>query len=325
MRIVSFLPSATEMVYALGLGDQLMGVTHECDFPAEATTKPVVVRGAIEIKGLTPQQIDESVSRSMKAGQSLYTVDERLLTEIAPDLILTQDLCRVCAPSGNEVGRVLRLLPKPPRILWLSPKSLSGIFENIRELGEATGRMETASNLVKQLQQRAHSISERTAGLARPRVFCMEWLEPPYNAGHWMAELVRLAGGIDGLAREGEDSVRLEWERILEYGPEVLILSPCGFRLSEVVRHAFLLSRYPAWESLPAVKNGRVVAVDANSYFARPGPRVVDGIELLAHIFHPRAIRWKGPSEAFRGLTRDQISGTRKGKRGVSVSAERIE
>ena len=307
MKIVSFLPSATEMVCALGLGDRLAGITHECDFPPEVKQKPVVVRSAIETKGLTPSQIDEAVSRAIRSGQSLYTVDENLLKRISPDLILTQDLCQVCAPSGNEVGRVLRLLPVPPRILWMTPKALSGIFENIRQLGEATEKVGSALKLVDRLRDRVDSISERTADLDRPRVFCMEWLQPPYNAGHWMAEVVELAGGSDKLARRGQDSVRLPWETIQEYAPEILVLSPCGFSVPEVIRQALLLPSYPGWDQLPAVKNGRVYAVDANSYFARPGPRIVDGVELLAHLIHPDRFSWNGPLDAFRSINYNEL------------------
>ncbi len=309
MRIVSFLPSATEMVYALGLGDRLVGVTHECDYPEEAKTKPVVVRSAIETKSLTPLEIDEAVSRTLKAGQSLYTVDEALLKELSPDLILTQDLCQVCAPSGNEVGRVLKFLPRSPRILWMTPKCLKDIFENIRQLGEAAGRADAAAELVSGFQERVATISRETATIkARPRIFCMEWLSPPYNAGHWMPELVELAGGQDGLARKGRDSVRISWERILDYAPEVLILCPCGFHLEEAVRQGRLLTRYPDWKRLPAIQNGRVYAVDASSYFARPGPRIVDGLELMAAMIHPEVFSWSGPATACRRLTLEEFN-----------------
>ncbi|MBI3805436.1 MAG: cobalamin-binding protein [Nitrospirae bacterium] len=315
MRIVSFLPSATEMVCALGLGDQLVGITHECDYPAEVRSKPVVVRSAIEMKGLTSQQVDEAVSRMMKAGQSLYVVDETVLKKLAPDLIVTQDLCQVCAPSGNEVGRVVKFLSAPPKILWMTPKSLAEIFENIRELGEATGRTDAASDLLRDLNARVETISRKAAGLPRrPRVFCMEWLSPPYNAGHWMPELVERAGGIDALAQKGKDSTRVAWEEILDYDPEVLVLSPCGFNLEEVLRQVALLTRYPEWERLSAVREGRVYAVDANSYFARPGPRVVDGLALLAALIHPEEFDWPGPSDAYRPLDLEHL-------RRVSVGA----
>ena len=180
MRIVSFLPSATEMVYALGLGDQLVGVTHECDYPPEARGRPVVVRSAIETRGLSSQQIDEAVSRALKAGQSLYVVDEEKLRELAPDLILTQDLCQVCAPSGNEIGRVIKFLPVQPKIVWLTPTCLADIFENINQVGDATGTMRESIQLIDQLKERVKAISNKSRSLeSHPRVFCMEWLSPP--------------------------------------------------------------------------------------------------------------------------------------------------
>ena len=266
----------------------MVGVTHECDYPPEAKSKAVVVRSAIDIKGLSSQQIDESVSLALKAGHSLYTVDESLLKELAPDLILTQDLCQVCAPSGNEIKRVLQFLLRSPQIVYLTPACLEDIFDNIRQVGEATGRASNADDLLRGLRQRVQAVKDETRLIAtRPRVFCMEWLSPPYTSGHWMPELVELAGGVDGLARKGYDSVRISWERIMEYAPEVLILTPCGFNLEEVLHQAHLLTAFPCWESLPAIERGRVYAVDANSYFARPGPRVVEGVELLAHLIHP--------------------------------------
>lgn len=307
MRIMSFLPSATEMVYALGLGDQLVGITHECDFPPEAKSKPVAVRSVIDTKSLSAPQIDEAVSRTLKAGQSLYAVDEEMLKRVAPDLVLTQDLCQVCAPSGNEVGRVLHLLSKPPQILWLTPTSLADIFDNLKQIGHATGKEKEAVALIQKLNERVGAVSSRSRALETPRVFCMEWLSPPYNAGHWMPEMVALAGGVDRLARKGEDSVRITWEAIAAYAPEVLILSPCGFNLAETMHQAALLTTYPGWEQLPAVRQGRVYAVDANSYFARPGPRVVDGIELLAHLIHPEAFSWAGPAEAYRALSLEAL------------------
>lgn len=307
MRVVSFLPSATEMMYALGLGDQLVGITHECDYPSEAKAKPVVVRSVIETKILSAQEIDEAVSRALKAGRSLYAVDEEVLMSLAPDLVLTQDLCQVCAPSGNEIGRVLRVLPNPPQILWLTPTCLADIFENLKQIGEATGKRIEAVALIQTLQERITAISDRSRVLKTPRVFCMEWLSPPYTAGHWMGEMVELAGGVDRLARKGEDSVRITWEAILAYAPEVLILSPCGFNLSETLHQAALLTTYPGWERLPAVQQGSVYAVDANSYFARPGPRAVDGIELLAHLIHPAEFSWSGPLEAYQSLSLEEL------------------
>ena len=303
MKIVSFLPSSTEMVYSLGLGDQLVGVTHECDYPDAVKKKSVVVQSAFDRRGLSPKQIDEVVSRTLKTGQSLYVVDEALLREMAPDLILTQDLCQVCAPSGNEVGRVIKLLPKRPRIVWLSPHSVSDIFKNLKEVGEVTGKEREANRLVNGLQRRMKSIQDRIRAVKnRPRVFCMEWLSPPFNAGHWMPELVEIAGGIDELGEKGRDSKRVSWEQILDYAPEVLILCPCGYDTTGTLKQVHHLTRYPDWDQLPAVKTGKVYAVDANSYFARPGPRIVDGLEILAALIHPEKISWKGSRQAYRPL-----------------------
>jgi iron complex transport system substrate-binding protein len=225
------------------------------------------------------------------------------LRALAPDLILTQDLCQVCAPSGNEVSEVLNLLPKKPRILWLTPNSLEEIAGNMRELGAATGCTKEAEALVAAGRARVKKIAALTRNLShRPRVFCMEWLDPVYCSGHWVPEMVRLAGGVDALAQEGKDSMRIYWDDVLEFAPEVLIITPCGFNLEKAVEESSKLSTFPDWSSLPAVRNGRVFAVDANSYFARPGPRVVDGTELLAHLIHPELFVWNGPPSAYQRL-----------------------
>ena len=308
-RIVSFLPSATEMVYALGLGDQLVGVTHECDYPPEATAKPVAVRNVLPIETMTQSEVDAAVTQRMRDGLSLYQVDEKLLQELAPDLILTQNLCQVCAPSGNEVTRVLELLPKKPQIVWLTPKSLDDIFDNLRELGQATGRVKEAHELISTGRARLERIATVTRTLSsRPRVFCIEWLDPIYCSGHWMPEMVKLAGGIDELGRAGSDSVRIPWNDVLEWQPEVLIVTPCGFNLDKVIEQTSQLSTYPGWRDLPAVRNDRVFAVDANSYFARPGPRVVEGTELLAHLIHPALFEWNGSPAAFKRIEFSPVS-----------------
>jgi len=302
-RIVSFLPSATEMVCALGLADQLVGITHECDYPPEIKGKPVVVRNLLPIERMSQPEIDQSVAQRMRDGHSLYQVDEKLLQELAPDMILTQDLCQVCAPSGNEVSQALNLLPRKPQILWLTPKSLEQIAGNVRELGEATGRAKEAEELIATGRARLEQVAVITRDLlSRPRVFCLEWLDPIYCSGHWVPEMVSIAGGVDALAREGKDSVRISWNDVLEWAPEVLIITPCGFNLDQVVEQAPQLGSRSGWSNLPAVREGRVYAVDANSYFARPGPRVVDGTELLAHLIHPQLFPWNGPATAYRRL-----------------------
>lgn len=302
-QIVSFLPSATEMACALGLSEQLVGITHECDYPPEVKGKAIVVRKALPIETMSQLEIDVAVSERMREGRSLYEIDEKLLQELAPDLILTQDLCQVCAPSGNEVSQALNLLPKKPRILWLTPNSLEEIFANLRELGEATGHIKNAEELIAEGRTRLQKIEAVTRNLSvRPRVFCMEWLDPVYCSGHWVPEMVRIAGGVDALSKAGADSVRIPWDEVVEWKPEVLIITPCGFDLEQTIEQSRQLFTYARWSTLPAVRNGRVYAVDANSYFARPGPRVVDGTELLAHLIHPELFSWNGSKSAYQRL-----------------------
>jgi iron complex transport system substrate-binding protein len=302
-RIVSFLPSATEMACALGLGDQLMAITHECDYPPEIRDKPVAVRNVLPIEGMSQREIDGAVTERLRNGLSLYEVDEGIMRSIAPDLILTQDLCQVCAPSGNEVAQLLHALPSKPQVLWMTPKCIEQIFDNLRELGEATNRSPRAEELVAISRARLESIASVTRKISnRPRVFCMEWLDPVYCSGHWVPEMVEIAGGKDELGRMGADSVRIPWEHVLQWAPEILIIMPCGFDLEKTVAQSPQLFAYPGWSDLPAAKGDRIYAVDASSYFARPGPRVVEGAELLAHLLHPAFFSWKGPKGAFRQL-----------------------
>lgn len=300
-RIVSFLPSATEMAFALGLSEQLVGVTHECDYPPEAKSKPIVVRAVLPVESMSQSEIDHAVTKRMRNGQSLYQIDEELLRELAPDLILTQNLCQVCAPSGNEVSQLLKALSHEPEILWLTPKSVAEIFENLRALGAATGRLTVAEELIDNCRTRLEKLAAETAGISHhPRVFCMEWLDPVYACGHWVPEMVKLAGGklvdIGELGGEGRESVRISWDQLAEYAPEVLIIMPCGFNLQQTMKQIWIsfgphnpqsAIRSPQFFNLPAVRDGQVYAVDANAYFARPGPRVVEGTELLAHLIHP--------------------------------------
>lgn len=303
LRIVSFLPSATEMAFALGLGDQLVGVTHECDYPPAAKTKPVVVRAALPMETMSPREIDAAVAARIGAGQSLYEVDERLLARLAPTHILTQALCQVCAPSGNEITQALAALPLNPQVVWFTPHCLADIFDNLRQLGAATGRISHAEELIATCRTRLGKVSDITKTVAyQPRVFCLEWIDPYYCCGHWVPEMVELAGGRDPLGCKGQDSVRVSWESISAYAPEILIVSPCGFGTEAAAEQAARLLKQPGWGNLPAVRGNRVFAVDANSYFARPGPRVVEGVELLAHLIHPELFEWSGAGDAFRRI-----------------------
>lgn len=287
-RIVSFLPAATEMACALGLEAQLAGVSHECDFPASVRGKPVVVHPALEFASLGPDAIDAAVAARVRSGESLYAVDERVLRSLDADLILTQDLCQVCAPSGNDVMRVLASLEHKPDVLYFTPASLDDVWENVRTLGDASGTRAAAEALIDDAFARIDRVRARVASAAhRPRVFFAEWVDPVYCGGHWIPEMIEIAGGEDPLARRGADSVRVVWDDVVASAPEVIIVAPCGFSRADAAAQIPLLANRPGWDSLPAVRSGRVHAVDANAYFARPGPRLVDGVELLARILHP--------------------------------------
>ena len=287
MRIVSLLPSATELAFSLGLGDDVVGVSHECDYPPEARTRPTVVHCAIPLDDLTPSEIDSAVSTQLRVGRSIYTIDTELLRALEPDLILAQDLCEVCAPSGNETERAIASLDRTPRVLTLAPRTLREIQENIRQLGEATGRVEVAQTLIEAQQDGLARLAHELDGAPRRRVFFLEWTDPMFCGGHWVAEMIERAGGKDALARRGGDSVRVSWDQVGTWAPEVLIVAPCGAHLDDACSQAREILEQTRWSEIPAVQSGEVYAVDASSYFARPGPRVFDGIEVLANILHP--------------------------------------
>jgi iron complex transport system substrate-binding protein len=319
-RIVSFLPSATEMVCALGMEDDLVGITHECDYPESVKSKPVVVRNVLPLETMSQSEIDRAVAQRLREGLSLYQIDEDLLASLAPDLILTQNLCQVCAPSGNEVAQVLKALPREPEVLWLTPQSITEIFQNVLDLGTAIGQESAAKQLVAICRNRLENLHARTASLPnRPRVFCMEWLDPVYACGHWVPEQVKIAGGGDEVGSDGGESVRVSWEALAEWAPEVLVMMPCGFNLQQTMKQIWQhLGPYgplapehrAAFLALPAVRNDRVYAVDANSYFARPGPRVVEGTELLAHLIHPDEFSWNGPPTAYMKVDLELLRGS---------------
>lgn len=318
-RIVSFLPSATEMVCALGLGDSLVGITHECDYPDAIKGKPIVVRNVLPVEQMSQREIDVAVAQRLREGKSLYQIDERLLASLDPDLILTQNLCQVCAPSGNEVSQVLKALPREPQILWMTPRSIAGIFENVQDLGMSVGQSERAAHLVSKCRARLEELRTETQSLQRQRVFCMEWLDPVYACGHWVPEMVRIAGGVDEIGSDGGESVRVDWRALAELKPEVLVLMPCGFNLQQTMKQVWQhLGPHSALNAedreilfdLPAVRNESVYAVDANSYFARPGPRVVEGTELLAHFIHPERFAWHGPANAYLKVDLDLLRGS---------------
>jgi iron complex transport system substrate-binding protein len=283
MRIVSFLPAGTEIACALGAGDQLVGRSHECDYPPEVKALPVVSKPALDLEGLSQDAIDSAVAARLRSGESLYQVDEILLRELAPDVVLTQDLCQVCAPSGNELTRALKELPSKPEVLWLTPQNLTEIEENIIAVGVATGRRDVAQQLIDANRNRIADVVNAVAGLPARRVAFLEWTEPLFCAGHWVPQMIELAGGIDPLGKPGADSERMTWDQVRDAKPEMVVVAPCGYGLEQAVALA---------KTIPRVSGASVFAVDANAYFARPGPRVAEGIEVLAHLFHPAKFDW---------------------------------
>ena len=284
-RIVSFLPAGTEMVYALGAGGELVGRSHECDYPDSVVDLPVVSRPTLELDDASPGAIDRAVAERMDSGDTLYRIDEVLLRDLRPDVILTQNLCRVCAPSGDELTRAVRKFDLLPEILFLTPRTVAEIEGNILAVGAAIGRSREAANLVHSNRERLAKLRKKVAGAPTRRVVFLEWTDPLFCGGHWVPEMITLAGGEDPLGRAGEDSVRMDWEDVLSAKPEMIIVSPCGYRLERSVELA---------RTMPRVPGAQVYAVDANAYFARPGPRVIEGVELLAHLFHPDLVAWDG-------------------------------
>jgi iron complex transport system substrate-binding protein len=279
--IVSLLPSATEIVYALGLGDRLVGVTHECDYPPEARSKPVLTASALPAAARSAD-IDRHVRASLHAGSSLYTLDAALLERLAPALIVTQELCEVCAVSYDIVARAAKRLVSDPRIVSLEPASLEDVFANIATVAELAGVPERAAGVVEPLRERVRTLRAKTAGAHRPRTLVLEWTDPPMSAGHWIPELVEIAGGEPVLADPGGNSRVLSWEAIAAADPDVIIVSPCGFDLAKTREAIGELATIGAWASLRAVRAGRVAAIDGNAFVSRPGPRLVESAELFA-------------------------------------------
>ncbi len=293
-RIVSFLPAGTEMVHALGAGSELVGRSHECDYPTSVTRLPVVSRPALDLDAASPEEIDLAVAQRMDTGDTLYTIDEVLLRDLHPDVILTQNLCRVCAPSGDELTRAVRKFSLQPEVLFLTPRTIGEIENNILEVGRAIGRLEEAEALVRSNQERLARVRAAIKNAPRRRVVFLEWTDPLFCGGHWVPEMISLAGGEDPLGRAGEDSVRMDWDDVVNAKPEIIIVSPCGYRLDRSVELA---------RQMREVVGAEVYAVDANAYFARPGPRVVEGVELLAHLFHPDLVTWPHAEQSWERIS----------------------
>ncbi|HEV7517163.1 MAG TPA: cobalamin-binding protein [Thermoanaerobaculia bacterium] len=285
MRIISLVPNGTEILFAVGAGDLVVGVSHECDFPAEARTRPILTGSALK-PGMSAAEVDAAVAAQVGSGRSLYTLDEARIADLAPDLVVTQELCPVCAVSTAQVDGALRPLARCPDLLSLDPRSLADVLADIVTVGEATGRAAAARALVSTLEGRLAAVRARTAGQPRPRVAALEWLDPPFAGGHWVPEMIAAAGGFDALAAPGAPSRRLTWEEIQAADPDLIVAMPCGFDAAGARGEIDAIAERPEWRALRAVREGRIFAVDANGCFSRPGPRLVDGVEQLAAIFH---------------------------------------
>jgi len=301
-RICSLLPSATEIVCALGLGERLIGVTHECDYPPEATTKPQVTSSVIDSEGLSSREIDQAVRTSLEEQATIYHLDRGLLEALRPDLVLTQELCDVCAVGTAEVRRVISGLAAQPKLVSIEPRTLSDVFDSIMLVGRLTGTLRKALQLVDTLLGRLERVRRAVADCPRPSVLTLEWVDPVFVGGHWVPEMVQIAGGCDALGRVAEPSREVTWEEVVKSAPQIIVVMPCGFGLARSAQELLNATLPPQWRRLPAVVEGHIFAVDGSSYFNRPGPRLVDGVEILATILHPEAFS-QAPPNSFACIT----------------------
>ena len=288
MRILSLVPAATEILFAVGLGERVVGVTHECDWPPEAETRPRVTVSLVQTGDLASAEIDRAVAEAAGSGRPLYAIDEEQWAELEPDVVVMQELCDVCAVSAEQVEETARARPLDVEVVDYSPSTLEGIANAIEDLGRGLGAEGEAEELTAGMRSRLERVSAALSGVeASPRVFVTEWLDPPYSAGHWVPDMVARAGGTDVAGMSGEPSSRMRWTDVAALEPEVVVLAPCGFDLDRTLSEVVPLDLSAHLLGTPARQESRVFAVDANAMFSRPSPRVVDGVEVLAHLLHP--------------------------------------
>jgi len=301
LKIVSLLPSATEIVCALGLEKNLVGITHECDYPSTVMDKPPLTASRISHETMSSAEIDHAVRSNLDGHGSIYDLNEQLLAELKPDLIVTQELCEVCAVSYKTVQKAAKMYVADATVVSLEPNTIADIFDNIKTVGELAGVAEKGIQVVADLQNRLDKVRSKTENLEnRPGVFMLEWLEPPFAPGHWVPEQVEIAGGVALMGEAGKKSVTTDYEKIFDEQPEIIVLIPCGYYTHDIVRQLGQTTFPSNWRDLPAVKNNRIWAMDASAYFSRPAPRVVDGAEILAKIFHPEIFGEPTAAEAIR-------------------------
>jgi iron complex transport system substrate-binding protein len=306
-RVVSLLPSATEILFAIGAGDSVVGVTHECDHPEAARGLPAVTSSVLAIDGVAPGDVDRHIHAARHAGSSIYRLDEAALAALEPDLIVTQELCDVCAVAYSEVSRAVRRLPGEIPVLSLEPRSVDEIRQSVEEVGVATGRVDGARAVATAMRERIGAIAAKEAPKPRPRVVCIEWTDPLMVGGHWVPEMVRLAGGTDVLGEEGAPSRYVSWDEVLDARPELMVLMPCGYDLARTLELVPVVASRPGFDELECARSGRVLVVDGSAYFSRPGPRVVHGLELLAAAIRGEpapagAVYWNQPATSKMAL-----------------------
>ncbi len=321
MRVASLIPAATEIVAALGLQGHLVGVSHECDHPPEVDALPRITHCPIHGGGLPSDAVDRWVGETLAATGTLYTMDKELMRRLRPDVILTQRLCDVCAVGYGSVAAFAATLPGPPVVVSLEPSSLADILTDVRTVARALGAPERAAPVIAALEARVEAVRARVAGATRPRCVLLEWIAPPFRSGHWGPELVEIAGGTEPLGRQGEDAARVPWEAVRDAAPEVLVLACCGYDVERTLRDLPALRAEPGWSELPAVRAGRVFVVDGSAFFSRPGPRIVDSLEILAEILHPELFAGRFPPRAFRRVDETPLATAGAGARGVSPAA----
>jgi iron complex transport system substrate-binding protein len=309
-RIVSFLPSSTEILYELGLGAQITGVTHECKYPDSARKKPKVVNASIDCAAMSSRGIDRRIAELSRTGGEIYVIDSSVLKEAMPDLIIAQGVCKVCAPHTKEIERAFEILGYKPDLVVLDPHDLDDILTSVHDVAKRVGKSEEGLLLVSKLRQRIKNV-EITAKrkldktTKRQKILCIEWIDPIYVAGHWIPRMVKIAGGINGLCSNGEPSRRISLDEISQYQPDKIVLMPCGFEIDRICKEMDPLNNSDGWKSLDAVMRGEVYVVNANAYFSKPGPRIVVGLEILAKIIDPEAFTdIELPPNSYRKLTR---------------------
>ncbi len=311
MRIVSFLPSATEILYELGVDSQIIGVTHECNYPEEAKSKPRVINSAFDASTMSSKEIDDKIVELFKNGKDIYIVNDDTLKESKPDIIVAQGICEVCSPFTKEIKRAISILEYNPKVIILDPSNLSDILDNILEIAKNVGKIKEGQNLVRLLKDKINKIKRITELQNKDnllKILCLEWIDPFFTAGHWVPEMVEISGGINGLSKPREQSRRTSLEKIKEFDPDKIILMPCGFNIDRTIKEYknTTLNKNQEWNNLRAIKNNEIYVVDAGSYFSKPGPRTITGIEILAKIIFPNEFKdSKVPESSYTKLLND--------------------